>query len=182
MATAAHVTTADQLLAATDLGRCELLRGELIMMSPAGSEHGAITAEIARILGNFVKPQGLGAVLGAETGFLIAQNPDTVRAPDVAFLRAQRIGGRLPKGFFPGAPDLAVEVLSPGDRASEVFEKVQDWLAAGCTAVWLVDPKTQTVTVYDSAHKVARLRSTDRLSGGDLLPDFSVPVADFFAI
>ena len=83
---------------------------------------------------------------------------------------------------FSRAPDLAVEVLSPGDRASEVLEKVQDWLAAGCLAVWVVDPKKQTVTVYDNNHTVVRLRSTDTLSGGDLLPGFSVPVADLFAI
>jgi Uma2 family endonuclease len=182
MATADRITTAEQLLDAPDLGRCELLRGELIMMSPAGSEHGAVAAEINRSLGNFVKPRGLGTVLGADPGFLIAQDPDTVRAPDVAFLRAERIGGRLPKGFFPGAPDLAVEVLSPGDRASEVLEKVQDWLAAGCLAVWVVEPKKQTITVYDNRHTVVRLRSTDSLSGGDVLPGFSVPVAELFAI
>ena len=152
------------------------------MMSPAGSEHGALTIEIGRILGNFVKPRGLGAVLGADPGFVIAQNPDTVRAPDVAFLRAERVGERLPKGFFPGAPDLAVEVLSPGDRATGVLEKVQDWLAAGCLAVSVVDPKKQTVTVYDNRHTVVRLRPTDTLSGGELLPGFNVPVADFFAI
>jgi Uma2 family endonuclease len=148
------------------------------MMSPAGSEHGALTIQIGRILANFVMPRGLGAVLGGDAGFLIAQNPDTVRAPDVAFLRAERVGERLPKGFFAGAPDLAVEVLSPGG----VLEKVQDWLAAGCLAVWVVDPKKQTVTIYDNRHTVVRLRSTDTLSGGDLLPGFSVPVAEFFAI
>ena len=152
------------------------------MMSPAGSEHGMIALSIGGILWDFVKRHSLGVVLGAETGFKIARDPDTVRAPDVAFIRANRIGDRLPKGYFPGAPDLAVEVLSPDDRAGEVFEKVQNWLDAGCVAVWVVDPKTQSVTVYDAGCKATVLKSSDLLTGGDLLPGFSTPVAEFFSI
>ncbi len=182
MATVEQITTAEELFQASDLGRCELLRGELVMMSPAGSEHGMIAAAIVALLREFVKPRGLGIVLGAETGFKIASDPDTVRAPDAAFIRAERIADGLPKGFFPGAPDLAVEVLSPGDRAGEVFEKVQNWLHAGSSAVWVVDPKTQTVTVYDSARKAVILQSTESLEGGDLLPGFSTPVAELYAI
>jgi len=152
------------------------------MMSPAGSEHGMIVITVGALLREFVKSRGLGVVLGAETGFKIASDPDTVRAPAVAFVRSERIGDGVPKGFFPGAPDLAVEVLSPGDRAGEVFEKVQNWMDAGCVAVWVVDPKTQTVTVYDAGRSATVLRSTDVLAGGDLLPGFSTPVAEFFAI
>jgi len=176
------ITTADQLFQASDLGPCELLRGELIMMSPAGSKHGRIAAELAAILMDFVKPRNLGIVLGAETGFRIADNPDTVRAPDVAFIRRERIGVDLPDGFFPGAPDLAVEVLSPNDRAGEVLAKVQDWLGAGSAAVWVVDPKTQTVTVYGADRKAAMLTASEAISGGDLLPGFSAPVAGIFAM
>ncbi len=182
MATAESITTADQLFQASDLGRCELLRGELRMMSPAGSEHGMIAAELAAILLDFVKPRGLGVVLGAETGFRIAENPDTVRAPDVAFIRRQRIGAELPDGFFPGAPDLAVEVLSPNDRAGEVLRKVQDWLAAGSAVVWVVDPKTQTATVYGADRRAVMLTSSETISGGDLLPGFSASVAAIFAM
>lgn len=152
------------------------------MMSPAGSEHGAIAAEMAAVLRDFVKPRRLGVVLGAETGFRIAADPDTVLAPDAAFIVADRVGERLPRGYFPGAPDLAVEVVSPSDRASEVIAKVENWLAAGCLAVWIVDPKTQTVTVYHPNHTATFLQSTDTLAGGALLPDFSIPVADIFAI
>lgn len=152
------------------------------MMSPAGSEHGAIAAEMAAVLRDFVKPRRLGIVLGAETGFRISTDPDTVLAPDVAFIVAGRVGERLPRGFFPGAPDLAVEVLSPGDRASEIIAKVERWLAAGCLAVWVVDPKTQTVTVYRPDHTATFLQSSDTLAGGDLLPDFSISVAEIFAI
>lgn len=152
------------------------------MMSPAGSEHGMIVAEIAGILRDFVKPRTLGVILGAETGFRVSNNPDTVLAPDVAFIQTARIGDGLPKGFFPGAPDLAVEVLSPNDRASEVLAKVQDWLNAGCSNVWIVDPKSQTVTVYDANRRAAILTSTETLTGGDLLPGFSTPVAGIFTM
>ncbi len=152
------------------------------MMSPAGSEHGMIVAEIAGILRDFVKPRALGVVLGAETGFRICSNPDTVLAPDVAFVRSDRVGGGLPKGYFPGAPDLAVEVLSPNDRAGEMFAKVQDWLNAGCASVWVVDPKTQTVTVYGADRKALMLASADVLTGGELLPGFSSPVAGIFTM
>jgi len=182
MTIAESITTADQLFHASDLGRCELLRGELMMMSPAGSEHGMIAAELAAILRDFVKPRGLGVVLGAETGFRIAENPDTVRAPDVAFIRRERIAGELPDGFFPGAPDLAVEVLSPNDRAGEVLKKVQDWLVAGSAAVWVVDPKTQTVTIYGADRRAAMLTSSEAIPGGDLLPGFSASVAEIFAM
>src|SRR5450830_2066438 len=98
MATTQPITTAEQLFQSPDLGRCELLRGELTMMSPAGSEHGMIVAEIAGILRDFVKPRTLGVILGAETGFRISSDPDTVLAPDVAFLQTHRIGAGLPKG------------------------------------------------------------------------------------
>ncbi len=152
------------------------------MMSPVGSRHGAIAAEMAAILRDFVKPRRLGIVLGAETGFRIAQNPDTVRAPDAAFIRRDRIGAGLPQGFFPGAPDLAVEVLSPDDRASEVIAKVENWLEAGCLAVWVVDPKTRTVTVHHGTREAVILKPTDTLTGGDLLPGFGVPVAEIFIV
>jgi len=181
MATTEPITTAEQLLHASGLGPCELVRGELIMMTPAGFEHGCVEAVLAGILRDFVKTRGTGRVTGAETGFQIARNPDTVRAPDVAFVRAERVPAALPRGFFPGPPDLAVEVLSPDDRAGEVLAKVRDWLEAGCRAVWVVDPKTRTVSVHDSPNRALILAATDTLSGGDVLPGFSVPGAEIFA-
>lgn len=180
MATIETITTADQLLAAGDIGRCELVRGELIMMSPAGSEHGWIVVNITMPLATFVKQHSLGRVFGAETGFRIGRDPDTVRAPDVAFVAARRIGDKLAKGFFPGPPDLAVEVLSPDDRAGEVLAKVQDWLAAGCQVVWVVDPRTRTVTVYRSPSEIVILGAAETLDGGALLPGFSVAVGELF--
>jgi len=173
--------SAEQLLQAPDLGRCELLRGELVMMTPAGFEHGRIAGAITGLLIDFVKQHSLGVVTGGKTGFQIASDPDTVRAPDAAFIRSQRIpSGPIP-GFFQGAPDLAIEVLSPGDRASEVLFKVQEWLATGCGAVWLVDPKNRTISVYRSRTQIEVLEASDTLSGGDILPGFQVSVAEIFA-
>jgi Uma2 family endonuclease len=181
MATTAEITTAEQLLHAPDLGPCELVRGELIMMSPAGYAHGSIAGRITRALGDFVEPRGLGDVLGAEPGFVLARDPDTVRAPDVAFVRSERVPREKPRGFFEGAPDIAVEVLSPDDRAGEVNAKVHEWLQAGSRIVWVVDPETETVSVWRSRTDIVVLGTSDTLSGGDVLPGFSLPVAQVFA-
>jgi Uma2 family endonuclease len=151
------------------------------MVTPAGYAHGSIEIRIARALANFVEAARLGDVLGAETGFHIASDPDTVRAPDVAFVCSERIPSERPEGFFQGAPDLAVEVLSPNDKASEVNAKVQDWLDAGCRMVWVVDPATKTVSVYRSRTQIEVLGVSDTLPGGDVLPGFSLPLVEIFA-
>jgi Uma2 family endonuclease len=181
MSTIEKITTAPQLLDAPDLGRCELVRGELIMMSPAGFEHGYIAAYIGSKLLAFVKERNQGVVTAAETGFWIRRDPDTVRAPDVGFVRADRVPPGALGGFFPGAPDLAVEVLSPNDRAGEVLDKVQDWLDAGCQAVWVVNPAKKTVSVYRPGAAVERLIATDTLADENLLPGFALPLAEVFA-
>jgi Uma2 family endonuclease len=181
MTRAERITTAKQLLENPDLGRCELVRGQLIMMTPAGFEHGRIVANITAPLTEHVRRKRLGVVTGAETGFHIARDPDTVRAPDVGFVCARRVPPEPTTGFFPGPPDLAVEVLSPDDRASEVLAKVQQWLGAGCRAVWVVDPRTRTVSVYLTQNRLAVLSGSDELTGGEVVPDFSLPVAEIFA-
>ncbi len=181
MSVASSITTAEQLLhRASELGRCELVRGELIMMSPAGFRHGRIAARLAQLLLNHVDEHGLGIILGAETGFILARNPDTVRAPDVAFVKAQRAKEAPQRGFFPAAPDLAVEVLSPDDSAGEVLAKVRDWLGAGTAAVWIVDPEHQTVAVHQADGPVVTYEAGDDLPGDDLLPDFQVKVKAIF--
>jgi Uma2 family endonuclease len=131
MSTTTRHITADELLAMGDIGRCELIYGELVMMSPAGVPHGVVAGRFARFLGEFVDARGLGLVLGAETGFKVESDPDLVRAPDASFIRRERLGSRLPRGFFDGVPDLAVEVVSPDDSRREVSEKVNMWLAHG---------------------------------------------------
>jgi len=174
------ITTAEQLLQAGDIGRCELLRGELTRMIPPGCEHGRIAMNLGASIATHVRAHDLGAVFAAETGFLLARNPDTVRAPDVAFVLASRLPGPQ-RGYFPGAPDLAVEVLSPDDRPGYVREKVAEWLEAGTRAVWVVDPRTRAVTVHEPDKQPSVLDDTDIVHGGDLLPGFELAVADVFA-
>ena len=176
------LVTADELFMMPDDGfRYELVKGELRRMPPAGSEHGAVIMNIGTPLDQFVKAHGLGVVFGAEMGFKIASDPDTVRAPDLAFIRRERIPpGGLPRGFWPGAPDLAVEVISPGDTYTEVEEKVNDWLSAGTRMVLVLNPRTRMVTVYTSPTDVVRLTESDTLDGGEVLPGFTCRMAALF--
>jgi Uma2 family endonuclease len=161
--------------------RYELVKGELRKMSPSGSEHGATIVNITVLLAQYVRSQKLGVCFGAETGFKIASDPDTVRAPDVAFISRERIPeSGITKKFWPGAPDLAVEVLSPGDSRREVDEKVADWLEAGTCAVWVINPKRRGVTVYRSMTDVTRLSEGDELDGGDVVPGFRCRVSEIF--
>ena len=182
MSTTLQQVTADELFAMPDDGfRYELVKGELRKMSPAGSEHGAIIVKITIRLGQHVEATGLGVCFGAETGFKIASDPDTVRAPDVAFVSRGRVPeSGIPKKFWPGAPDLAVEVLSPGDTAEEVEEKVEDWLSAGARAVWVVSPKRRGVSVYRSMTDVTRLSESGEIDGGDVVPGFRCKVSEIF--
>jgi len=181
MATLEKITRAQQLLDSPDLGRCELICGEVVMMTPAGFEHSRIAMTLGALLRDYAAARGLGIVVGADAGFQIAHAPDTVRSPDVAFVRAARVGPSPPRGFFQGPPDLAVEVVSPSDRASEVTAKVHHWLDAGCLAVWVVDPQTRTVSVWRTPHEIAVLHESDALTAEDLLPGFVLPVAQVFA-
>jgi len=173
------ITTANELLRAGDIGRCELIAGELRMMMPPGFQHGRVAARLTTLLLNHADAAGLGTVTAAETGFLLAHAPDTVRAPDVAFVRSERVLA-AGQGYFPGAPDLAVEVLSPNDRPGYVREKVAEWLEAGAQAVWVVDPRERTVTVHEAGPEPLLLGEDDLLSGGPLLPGFEIPVRDIF--
>jgi Uma2 family endonuclease len=177
------VVTADNLLAMpSGMGkRYELVAGELRVMSPAGWRRGKITSRINTRLDSHVEQHDLGVVFGAETGFRLASNPDTVRAPDVSFIAKENLPEREPgDGFWPGAPDLAVEVLSPGDRTGEVDEKIDAWLSAGCAAVWIVDPKLKTVTIYPSRSKIEVKTVGDTLQGDPVVPGFTCVVDELF--
>jgi len=161
--------------------RYELVKGELRQMSPSGSEHGAIIVNITGLLWQHVKSKKLGVCFGAETGFKIESDPDTVRAPDVAFISRERIPeSGMTKKFWPGAPDLAVEVLSPGDTRAEVEEKVENWLQTGARAVWVINPKRRSVSVYSATSDVTRLSEADELDGGEVVPGFRCKVAEIF--
>jgi Uma2 family endonuclease len=182
MSTTLQHVTADELFAMPEDGfRYELVKGELRKMSPSGTEHGAIVFNLTILLGQHIRATKIGQGFGAEAGFKLTTNPDTVRAADIAFIRRERIPETgIPKNFWATAPDLAVEVLSPGDTYSEVDEKVEDWLAAGTRAVWIVNPKRRSVTVYRSMTEVTRLSDSDELEGGDVVPGFRCKVSEIF--
>ncbi len=182
MTTTLQRSTANELFEMPDDGfRYELVKGELRKMSPSGGEHGVVVVNITLLLGQHVKINNLGACCGAETGFKIASDPDTVQAPDLAFVSRERIPeSGVPKKFWPGAPDLAVEVVSPGDTYSEVEEKVEEWLAAGARAVWVLNPKRRSVSVYRSMSDVTHLSEGDELDGGEVVPGFRCKVSEIF--
>lgn len=172
--------TADELLAMGDIGRCELIYGELVMMSPAGLEHGVVAVRFARYLSAFVEDHDLGICLAAETGFKIEANPDLVRAPDASFIRKDRVKYPLSPKFFSGVPDLAVEVVSPDDTKRELSEKVNMWLAHGTSVVWVADPKPMTVTIHRVGRAQQSLSVGDEIKDEPLLPGFVLPLAKIF--
>ncbi len=178
-----QLVTAEELLDMPDDGfKYELVRGELRKMAPAGFIHGTVSGNIFGSLHNHVRVNGLGQVTAAETGFLLARDPDTVRAPDAAFVRRERVeAAGIVDGYFPGPPDLAVEVISPNDRYTEVYEKVDEWLEAGASMVVVVNPRNRTATVRVAGMNPVILGEGDTLEGGDIVPGWRMAVADIFA-
>jgi Uma2 family endonuclease len=162
-------------------GLWELIDGELVEVTPAADESSSIGATILILLGSFVRSHRLGRLYGADGGFALFPDRDTVLAPDVAFVRAERAPHGEARKHFPRlAPDLVVEVLSPSDRASEVVAKLNLYQEAGVPLIWLVDPEKQTITVITAEHSTTVLHADDTLDGGDVLQGFSVPVAEIF--
>jgi Uma2 family endonuclease len=174
-----HSLTADDLSAMPDDGnRYELVRGELIPISPLFILPSVVAGNVLGEIGQFVRRQRLG-VYGTAGGFKLESNPDTVRAPDVWFIRADRIpADGLPDSFWPGAPDLAVEVLSPSDRFVEVMRKVQEYLAAGARLVWVIDPKGRSAAAFAPDRPSLLFGEDDTLDGGDFLPSFVLRLGD----
>jgi Uma2 family endonuclease len=183
MATTEKLMTAEDLWRLPDDGqRHELIAGELRTMAPSGWEHGELTLAIGGPLRDYVRAHQLGRAFGAETGFLLATNPDTVLAPDAAFVARERAGAGRRAGYWPGPPDLAVEVISPGDLYTEVEEKVATWLAYGTRMVIVLNPRRRTATVHRSPTEVRHLTENDVLDGEDVVPGWTVPVRDLFAL
>lgn len=151
-------------------------------MAPSGQMHGGLAATVLISLGQHVNSHGLGKVYAAETGFQLASNPDHVRAPDVAFISAKRLKevGEA-EGFWPGAPDLVAEVISPSDTYTQVEAKVFDWIEAGCRMVIVVNPRKRAVTVYCGFADVRVLGVNETIDGGDVVPGWSLPLAELFA-
>ena len=159
---------------------CELVRGELICESLPGQLHGLVAANVLGHLFRFVREHRLGRIYAAETGFVLARGPDTVRGPDVAFVATDRTGGPHPGPYFEGAPDLAVEVLSPGNTKREIADKTRDYFAGGARAVWVIDPISETATVHLPGKAPQTLERGDALDGGSVLPGFRLPLAELF--
>lgn len=182
MAINEKVMTADDLLNLPDDGmRHELIRGELRTMPPTGLGHGDHESVFDGSLGPFVRSRKLGRVFSGDPGFILESDPDTVRAPDVAFIRRERLAETgVPAGYYRGAPDLAVEVISPNDRYGEVDDKVAQWLEHGVRIVFVVNPRWQTVDVHRPGFPPRHLTIDDTLSGEDVVPGWTLAVRDLF--
>ena len=182
MAITPKFMTADELFDLPSDGmRHELVRGELRTMPPGGLEHGDESSELDGSLGVYVRAHKLGRVYTNEPGFILTTNPDTVRAPDVAFLARERVPDAVSRRrYYRGAPDLAVEVISPNDRYTEVAEKIAEWLNHGTRLVFVVDPRRQTVDVHRPGQPTRTLGLDDTLDGEDVVPGWSMPVRELF--
>ena len=189
MSTTTRLITADELLVMPHRDehgndcRLELIRGELKVMSPSKPLHGIICARIAAKLGRSVEEHDLGEVVGAETGFIVERNPDTVLGVDAAFISHERLSTieDLDK-FAPFAPDLAVEVMSPSNTIREMGEKVALYFGAGARAVWVFNPKKRTAAVYNSSSDVRVFSEQETLEGGEVLPGFTLELSKLFSV
>lgn len=174
-----EIMTADQLLVLHTPGKStELVRGHLIVREPPGMYHGRIAAKLNYILGAFVYPNALGDLFGQDTGFRIESNPDTVRAPDVAFIRQGRVSEMPLRGYGALAPDLVVEIVSPGDGRAELLAKIGQWLDAGVRLAWVIDPERFQAQVYRGDGSVGIVDRDGALDGDDVLPGFHCALSE----
>lgn len=180
MTTQTKLTTAEELFAMPDDGyRYELVRGELRKMAPAGQYHGEYVVNATIPLGAYIKENNLGKVYGAETGYRLAS--DHVLAPDISFVSRERLEaiGEGP-GYWPAAPDLVIEVMSPSDRLARVAEKVRDWLEAGTRMVIVVNSRRRDATIHLPGEEPSTLTEEDTLDGGDVVPSWTMPIREIF--
>lgn len=181
MTTATKLITAEEFAAMPDDGPSELIRGEIVEMPNAKPKHGRCTSRIDRRLGTYVETHKLGEVLSNDAGFILERDADTVRGPDVSFIRRDRlIDGELPNGYFPGPPDVAIEVLSPDDRAGDVEDKVDLYLAAGCPLVVILNPKRRTATLHRPNVDPHVVRDPELLDLSPIVDGFRCTLAELF--
>ena len=177
--TAPHAPmTADELwYTSVPNKRTELVRGRLVVHEPPGGRHGNVTANLGARLWAHTDLTGAGVVFVGDTGFWLTRNPDTVRGPDIAFVRKERVPAPIPSKFLEFAPDLVIEVLSPTDRPGEVLAKIGDWLEAGVRLVWVIDPERRLARVYRQDGTESVVSEREQLTGEDVLPGFECEVA-----
>jgi Uma2 family endonuclease len=171
--------TAEEALRLDPYELWELVEGRVIPMSPAGGRHGGIVTRVGHLLSAFVDARGVGFVLSGDAGFVLRRNPDTVRAPDVAFVRRRRLPKGLPLAFVEGAPDLAVEVKSPDEHWPFIGRKAREFIAAGTVAVWVVDVKKRAGRIYTA--KSERLLGADGIfTCSELLAGFELRLSELW--
>jgi Uma2 family endonuclease len=177
----AGLYTAEDLLNLPSDARYELIRGELIEMPPPpGGEHGSRTNRLSTRASHHVDTNGLGECFAAETGFRISSDPDTVIAPDWAFISKERLPNPVPSGYVPVVPDIVLETRSPGDSKREVALKIEQWLQAGVREVWDLDPAARRLAVHRQGRTTEILGPEDNLRCDDVLPGFELRIADVF--
>lgn len=181
MTTTAPVTADELLYLEYPDKQVELIRGQVVVREPPSTWHGKVSGGLTGMLDTYVRRNGLGVVLGQDTGFKIESNPDTVRAPDAAFLAAARVKDIPRRGYAALAPDLAVEVVSPSDTQGEVLGKTADWLRAGTRLVWVVDPDREEARVYRPDGTVTTVGRTEVLDGEDVIPGLQLRLEDILA-
>ena len=173
--------TADDLLALEGVGKStKLVRGRLIVREPPSTYHGRLQSILNLLVAGYVRTHSLGAVFGQDTGFKLASNPDTVRAPDLAFVGRARVSQIARRGYAALAPDLVAEILSPDDRRGEVLTKVGGWLEAGVRLAWMIDPERQVATVFRDVGSVMTVPSDGHVDGESVLPGFSFRLSELF--
>ena len=159
----------------------EIVNGELIDMGNSGAKHGYVCSILMILLGGYVRLQKLGAMFDSSTAFKMKSG--NKRSPDVSFMAKERLQGldELPDGFLEGAPDLAVEILSPSNTVAEIRGKIVEYFENGARLVWVIHPQEQYVLVYRSSQEPDRLlKSTDSLDGEEIVPEFTLPIAELF--
>ena len=182
--TTEELLTADDLLRLYGEGvRGELIQGALCETMPAGVRHGRIVVNLTILLSGFIKPRRLGWIVASQVGFLLKRDPDTVRAPDIAYISAKKLplDADVP-GYYEGAPDLAVEIFSHNDSPRELYHKARMWISFGVPLVWVVDPENRAIEVHRPNQPALRLAEDDTLDGSETLPGFSCPVRDPFEL
>lgn len=184
--TVTGLMTADEFFNSPYAEGFELINGKIVSKNsgteinmPTGAKHGAVTDELESRISYFVRENKLGKVFAAETGFILSEG--TVRGIDISFVGTEKLAKfGIPEGFFPCSPDLAVEVISPGNSIEEIQDKVEQCLAAGTTLVWIVYPKRNMVHVHRQSNVIKVLRENDELTGEDVLPNFKVKLSEIF--